>query len=87
MLQISCVLRKSGTSFIQHVISLYTPMFIHIFRPGEVKIYPEAVIFVSDSLLSYINPSHDWDARRWVKVLPLFLLSLPCVFDNHHTNQ
>ena len=76
-----------------------TFMFIWYPRPGEVKMCPRAVIFVSDNLpprifpfpslffhlLTYTNPSHDRDAKWWVRGLLLFFVSGPSVFDNHHT--
>ena len=70
--------------------------FIYVLRLGEVKTYPEVVILYQiilkqlsvisttpSRLLTYINPSHDQGAKQWVRVLLLFLLFVPCVFDGH----
>ena len=92
---ISCVFRWSRISLIHIGVDVDTPMFIYVFKLSEgqkwwvlyqiilKRLSVTSIAFFH--LLTYTNPSHDQDTRRWVKILLLFFLSVPCAFDNHCT--
>ena len=95
-----CIGEVSKTKILLLISDETSYSFYLAFRPGEVKLYPEAVILYQiilkqlsvtstapSLLLIYTNPSHDQDARQWARALFLFLLFGPSVFDNHCTTQ
>ena len=86
---IFCVFRWSGVSLIHiGVEDVDMPMFIYTFMLGEVKIYPEVVIFVSDKfknnnprplLVFWHAPIHHairMPGNGWKLLLNLCFLSL-----------